>query len=97
MEKISTNLLNILGGNFVIMTFEQMDEFDQLKKKECEGSYSYLKRGDLLEEFMSDRDEIPCLITKFGFTYFRFHATLIDELIEWIYEKRKDCNQRKGL
>ncbi len=43
MKKISTNLPNILGGNFVIMTFEQMDEFDQLKKKECEGNYSYLK------------------------------------------------------
>ncbi len=66
MKKISTNLLNISGGNFVIMTL----------------SYSYLKWGDLLEEFMSDRDEIPCLITKFGFTYFRFHATLVDELIE---------------
>ncbi len=27
-------------------------------KKECEGSYSYLKRGDLfMEEFMSDRDD----------------------------------------
>ncbi len=36
MKKISTYLLNILGGNFVIMTFEQMDECDQLKKKECE-------------------------------------------------------------
>ncbi len=36
MKKISTYLLNILGRNFVIMTFEKMDECDQFKKEECE-------------------------------------------------------------
>ena len=32
-------------GNFVQMTFDQLDEFDAFKQNECEGEYSYLKRG----------------------------------------------------
>ena len=74
-----------LGGNFVIKTFEQMNKFDKFKKGECENKYSYLKKFELLEEFISDLGKSPCLIDKFGYTYYRFHGTLVDELIEWIY------------
>ena len=46
---------------------------------------------------MSEKGKSPCFIEKFGSTYLRFHETEMDELIEWIFEKRKNYHQNAGL
>ena len=78
------------------MSFQQMNQYDKFKE-ECEGDYSYLKSVDLLEVFMSEKGKSPCFIEKFGSTYLRFHETEMYELIEWIFEKRKNYHQNAGL
>ena len=74
------------------MTFKQIDEYDKFKKEECDGHYSYLKRIELLDMFLNEKKKKPCIAEKFGKKYFRFHDYEMDELVEWVYEKRKSIN-----
>lgn len=71
------------------MTYDEIGQFDAFKKRECEGDYSYLKRVNLLEMFLKESCKSVKAITKFGHTYFRLHYDEIDELIKWVYSKRK--------
>ena len=80
--------------NFVIMTFEQMNLFDDFKREyiyndSLLGHYFYLKKIELLDQFFKDSVNSPSMVSNFGFTYYHLHCEKIDELIEWIYEKRK--------
>lgn len=77
-------------GDFVIMTFDDMNEFDVFRQEECEKEYSYLKQVQLLDLFLKESPNIcPRTINKFGHTYLRFHYSEVDELIEWVYDRRK--------
>lgn len=79
-----------IAGDFVVVTFEQMTEFDVFRKEECEMEYSYLKRGQLLDLYLKEfPNNTISTIDKFGYTYLRFHYSQVDDLVEWVYEKRK--------
>lgn len=72
------------------MTFDDMNEFDVFRQEECEKEYSYLKQVQLLDLFLKESPNIcPRTINKFGHTYLRFHYSEVDELIEWVYDRRK--------
>ena len=48
----------ISQGDFVIMTFDQMDEFDAFKQCECKQEYSYLKES-LLDYYLKESQKVP--------------------------------------
>ena len=75
LVKIDCYHNNLLGENFVIMTFEQMDDYDKFKEQELEKEYSYLKSVSLLELFLSEKGRSSCYVKKFGITYHCFHET----------------------
>ena len=71
-------------GNFVQMTYD-----DAFKQNECEGEYSYLKRGKLLNTFLKESAISADTITKFCCTYVRLHYNQMDQLITWVHEQRR--------
>ena len=56
-------------GDFVIMTFDQMDEFDASKQCECKQEYSYLKKASLLAYYLKESQKVPDIVKKFGHVY----------------------------
>ena len=88
---------NLFGENFVIMTFEQMDDYDKFKEQELEKEYSCLKNVSLLELFLSEKGTSFCYVKKFGITYHRFHETEMDEFVEWIFKMRTKFHQNAGM
>ena len=65
-------------GNFVQMTFDQLDEFDAFKQNEFEGKYSYLKRGKLLNTFLNRFDAVSAYMRKmdhYGHSDFFFNQS----------------------
>ena len=97
LVKIDCYHNNLLGENFMIMTFEQMDDYDKFKEQELEKEYSYLISINLLELFLSEKGRSSCCVKKFGITYHRFHETEMDEFIEWIFKMRTKFHQNAGM
>ena len=76
-------------GDFVIMTFDQMDEFDAFKQCECKQEYSYLKKESLLDYYLKESQKVPDIVKKFGHVYVCLHISEVDNLVKWVYEERK--------
>ena len=49
-------------GDFVIMTFDQMDEFDAFNQCECKQEYNYLKKESLVAYYLKESQKVPDIV-----------------------------------
>ena len=73
-------------GDFIIVNTELHDDFDDFKNKEVEPGYSYLEVNELLQHFLETKPHDASTVNKYGMTFVRLQASVIDHLCDWVEE-----------
>ena len=82
--------------DFVVVNFYLNNKFDEFKKAEVKGGYSYLKLNKLLEFYICRHDLIASTVARYNNTYLRLHGNDMDGLCRWIYDMRSSF-KHEGL